>query len=477
VRNRINLIKLILLGLVFIRCASASDINGIRFWQDPEKTRVVFDLSEKVDYKLFTLANPSRLVVDIKQSTLKTDVDTIEIPKSLVSSIRSSNKDGDMRVVVDLKKSVTTKDFTLKPYQKYGHRLVIDLVPKDSRKKVVKKAEDRNANSQRDIVIAIDAGHGGEDPGAPGGEKEVCLAVAKRLADLINKEKGMKAVLTRKGDYFVDLLKRTEIARNNKAELFISLHADGFSDKRVRGTSVWVLSPKGATSEMGRWLEQKENASDLAGGVDISHQDPLVAAVLLDLSMNYSVGESLKAAELVRKKLSGTMPKMHGKNIKKAAFVVLRMPDIPAMLVEMGFISNKSENKQLKSSKHQRKIANSVFSGVKNYFKNNPPDGTLYAALHGNKSGTSGIKAVQKNPSKNKKVAATSVAKSNKNNSKKKIAQSSKAQSSKSHKVKSGDTLSEIAFRHGVSTSKLRTFNRLKNDKIRIGQVIKIPSA
>ena len=447
-------------GLVVGGELSASDINGIRFWQDPEKTRVVFDLSEKIDYKLFTLSNPSRLVVDISQSTLKTDVNQIDLPKSLVGGIRSSSKNGDMRVVIDLKKSVTTKDFTLKPYQKYGHRLVIDLVPKDSRKKVVKTANDHNANQQRDIIIAIDAGHGGEDPGAPGGEKEICLAVAKKLANLINKEKGMKAVLTRTGDYFVDLLKRTEIARSNKADLFISLHADGFSDKRVRGTSVWVLSPKGATSEMGRWLEQKENASNLAGGVDISHQDPLVAAVLLDLSMNYSVGESLKAADLVRKKLAGSMPKMHGKGIKKAAFVVLRMPDIPAMLVEMGFISNRQERNQLKSSKHQHKIANSVFSGVKTYFKTNPPDGSLYAAMYSKKNGR---KLQPTLPAK--KVAKK--AKRTQSNSKK----------AKSHKVKTGDTLSEIALRYGVSTTRLKAYNRLKSDRIRIGQIIKIPAA
>lgn len=463
-------LSLIFVGVLFACELRASDINGIRFWQDPEKTRVVFDLSEKIDYKLFTLSNPSRLVVDISKSTLKTEVSKIELPQSLVGGIRSSSKQGDMRVVIDLKKSVTTKDFTLKPFQKYGHRLVIDLVPKDSRKKIVKTAQDHNAK-QRDLVIAIDAGHGGEDPGAPGGEKEICLAVAKKLAAIINKEKGMKAVLTRTGDYFVDLLKRTEIARSNKADLFISLHADGFTDKRVRGTSVWVLSPRGATSEMGRWLEQKENASNLAGGVDISHQDPLVAAVLLDLSMNYSVGESLKAADLVRKKLSSSMPKMHGKGIKKAAFVVLRMPDIPAMLVEMGFISNRQERNQLKSSKHQRKIANSVFSGVKTYFKTNPPDGTLYAAMYSKKNG-------RKNASSSTKKAVADNNNKLPSKSSPKITKiKPKMNQVKSHKVKSGDTLSEIALRYGVSARKLKSHNKLKSDRIRIGQVIKIPTA
>jgi len=424
----------LLLGcLLLTNSAIASDVNGIRFWQDPEKTRIVFDLSDDVQYKIFTLPNPSRLVIDIKQSVLKVKLSKIELPKTLVSQIRNSDKSGNLRVVLDLKKTVTTKDFTLKPFQKYGHRLVVDLKPKGSKKKVVKTIENTVKNRNRNVMVVIDAGHGGEDPGAPGGEKGVCLTVAKKLAKLINQEKGMTAVLTRKGDYYVGLRKRTEIARKNKADLFISLHADGFSDKRVRGTSVWVLSPKGANSEMGRWLEQKEQASDLAGGVDISHQDPLVAQVLLDLSMNYSVGESFKAGELVRKQLARSMSKMHGKSIKKAAFVVLKMPDIPAMMVEMGFISNKTENKQLKSSKHQNKIAKSVLTGVKNYFNANPPDGTSY-----------------------KSVASVAI-------------------KSKSHKVKSGDTLSQIAHNHGVSTSRLRRHNQLKSDRLRVGQVIRIP--
>lgn len=446
-----------LASLLLSSLASASDVKGIRFWQDPEKTRIVFDLSDDVQYKIFTLANPSRLVIDIKKSSLKIDLSKIDLPESLVGSLRSSNKKDSVRVVMDLKKSVTTKDFTLKPFQKFGHRLVVDLKPKGSRKKVVKTVASAVKANNRDIMVVIDAGHGGEDPGAPGGEKGVCLAVAKKLANMINKEKGMQAVLTRKGDYYVGLHKRTEIARSSKADLFVSLHADGFTDKRVRGTSVWVLSPKGASSEMGRWLEQKEKASDLAGGVDISHQDPLVAKVLLDLSMHYSVGESFKAGELVRKQLSKSMSKMHGKNIKKAAFVVLSMPDIPAMLVEMGFISNKVENKQLKSSKHQKKIARSVLAGVKSYFKSNPPEGSLYASLkkNGAQSGSQ--------PNSKSKLAKSSVAKL--------------ANKKKSHKVKSGDTLSEIAQNYGVSTSRLRRHNRLKSDRLRIGQVIRIPGA
>ncbi len=429
-RTPINKITLLLfLLLTSFPSLFAAEIKGIRLWQDPEKTRVVLDLTRQVDYKVFTLSSPARLVIDLKESKLKVKLDSVTLPAKLVKKIRSSNQSKRLRIVIDLSQSVTTKDFTLKPYQKFGHRLVVDLKPKGSKKKVIKRVASQETEKNRDVVIVIDAGHGGEDPGAPGGEKQVCLAVAKKLASLINKEKGMKAVLTRTGDYYVKLRKRTDIARKNKADLFISLHADGFHDKKVRGTAVWILSPKGANSEMGRWLEQREEASDLAGGVDISHQDPLVAQVIIDLSMSYSVGESIKAGESVRKQLAKTMPKMHGKGIKKAAFVVLKMPDIPAMMVEMGYISNRVENKLLKSKKHQKKIASSIFKGVKNYFRNNPPTGSLYASL-------------------------------------------AKA---KSYKVKRGDTLSEIALRYGTSLATLRRHNKLKSDRLRVGQVIQIP--
>ncbi len=410
--------------------SNSSNISGIRFWQDPEKTRLVFDINQEVQYKLFTLANPHRLVIDIENAKLDIDLNKVELPQQLVANIRSSQEDKKLRLVIDLKSAISTKDFLLKPFQSFGHRLVVDLGDENAKKEIVKTAYSNNREKDRDIIIAIDAGHGGEDPGAPGGEKEVTLAVAKKLAQKLNNEQGIKAVLTRTGDYFVDLRKRTDIARINKADLFISLHADGFHDPKVKGSSVWVLSPKGANSEMGLWLEQKEEASDLAGGVDISHKDPLVAQVLLDLSMHYSIGASFNAAELVRKQLAAKMPKMHGKGLRKAAFMVLRMPDIPAMLVEMGFISNPDEKKLLKSDHHQNKIVDSVLIGIKAYFKENPPDGSLYASLS----------------------------------------------KSRTHQVKSGDTLSQIAMLYGVTTSKLKEHNNLKSSSLKIGQKLQIPS-
>ena len=431
-----RLCGLLLLIIIGSPVALAGDVKGIRFWQDPEKTRMVLDLSESMTYKIKPLQNPYRLAIDINKAQLKVDTNKLTLPGKLVKGVRSGQQKGNiLRLVLDLKSDVTWTHFPLDPHQNYGHRLVVDLRDKNAKKEVVKTAASEIKNTNRDIVIAIDAGHGGEDPGASGPkrtrEKSITLAVAKRLAKAINAEKGMKAVLTRKGDYFVDLRKRTDIARKNKADLFVSVHADGFHDKRVRGSSVWVLSPEGANSEMGRWLEQKEKASDLAGGIDISHQDPLVAQVLLDLSMHYSVGASINAGEQVRKQLIKVMPKMHGKGLRKAGFVVLKMPDIPAMLVETGFISNPGEEKLLKTSAYQRKITKAVLTGIKAYFRKSPPDGSYYASL-------------------------------------------SKSQS---YQVKSGDTLSQIAQNFGISTKQLKSHNKLKSNSLKIGQTLAIPGA
>ena len=414
----------------------AADVKGIRFWQDPEKTRLVFDLGAEVKYKINTLRNPYRLSIDITKGKLKTDINKITLPGELVKKVRHSQTKDRLRVVLDLKSDVVAQDFTLKPYQKYGHRLVVDLREKGAKKQVVKTADSSITNKNRDIVIAIDAGHGGEDPGAVGKkgtlEKTVNLQVARRLAKKIDSEKGFKAYLTRTGDYYVGLEKRTRLARDKKADLFISLHADGFKDSRVRGTSVWVLSSKGADTEIGKWLEQREKSSDLLGGVEsLQNKDPLVAKVLLDLSMHYSIGASIKAAEEVRYQLSQKMTKMHGKSLRKAAFIVLRMPDIPAMLVEMAFISNPTDEQLLRTAKEQKKIANAIVKGLKNYFRSNPPDGSYYGTLS----------------------------------------------KSRSYKVKRGDTLSEIAASFGVSQRQLKSHNNLKSDTLRIGQTLVIPGA
>ncbi len=373
------------------------------------------------------------MVIDIQKSQLNFDPASLEVKSELVKHVRTSEKNGSVRVVLDLKSDIKFKSFALTPYQNYGHRLVIDL--EDKKKPVsVPKAKPKNVNGKRDIIVAIDAGHGGEDPGALGRkgtkEKDIALKVAKQLADMVNKEKGMKAVLIRKGDYYIDHRKRTDIARQHQADIFVSFHADGFHDPRAKGASVWVVSRNGAQSEMGRWLEQRESESAKLGGVEsLNNKDPMLAKVLLDLSTTYSVSASIDAASQVHRELTKTVPKMHSKQVQRAAFIVLKMPDIPAMLVEMAFISNPKEEKLLNTFNHRKKLATSVFNGLKKYFRENPPDGTMYASL---------------NPSH--------------------------------YTIRSGDTLSGIASRFNVSLAHLRKVNKLKNDQLRIGQRLLIPN-
>jgi len=430
--------KYMIIGLWILLSAwtsvEAAKINGMRFWQSPDSTRVVVDLSEPAKHQVFSLSNPSRMVIDLDQSELSFDPADLEISSEIVKHVRTSERDGKVRVVLDLKQTADYKSFTLTPFQNYGHRLVIDLFSKERQEEPPKpKAQPRSG--KRDVVVAIDAGHGGEDPGALGAkgtkEKDIALKVAKLLADMVDKEPGMKSVLVRKGDYYIEHRKRTEIARQNQADIFISFHADGFHDKRAKGASVWVVSPKGAKSEMGRWLEERENESAMLGGVEsLSNKDPLLAQVLLDLSTTYSVGASLDAASVVHKKLSGRVPKMHSKQVQRAAFIVLKMPDIPAMLVEMAFISNPNEEKLLNTHSHRKKIASAVFEGLKDYFRQNPPDGTLFAS--------------SRKPSE--------------------------------YTIRGGDTLSGIANRFNVSVAELRKANAIKGDRIRVGQRLTIPN-
>jgi N-acetylmuramoyl-L-alanine amidase len=340
----------------------------------------------------------------------------------------------DLRVVIDLKTNVHAKSFLLKPNADYGHRLVIDLYPesKQTSKKpaVVKKASNIAQNSK--WVVAIDAGHGGEDPGAKGyrgtREKVVVLAIAKKLAALVNQQPNMKAYLVRSGDYYIGLRKRMEKARRARADLFISIHADAFRDQRARGSSVYVLSNRGASSEAARWLADSANAADLVGGVSLDDKDDMLASVLLDLSQNATEDASATVASEVLKNLKG-VGHVHKKRVQRAGFMVLKSPDIPSILIETAFISNKKEEANLRSSRHQGKVAKAIMKGVKAYFAN-------------------------------QQVPSTSTSR---------IAKST-------YKIKRGDTLSAIAVRHRVSLSSLKKLNKMQTSRIRIGQVIRIPS-
>lgn len=433
------------------QAAFAAEVRNVRLWIAPDHARLVFDLSGAVDHKLFTLQKPDRIVLDINSANITTDFNSLDLAKSPLSKLRSGprNKGKDLRIVLDLKESVTPKSFALKPNDKYGHRLVVDLYRKKAEVAVTKSAiaTADKPDTLRDVIIAIDAGHGGEDPGAIGPgrvkEKTVVLGIARELKALLQKEKGFTPKLTRDGDYYISLRNRTERARKHNADLFVSIHADGFKDKRARGASVWVLSPRGASSEMGRWLAKKENSADLIGGVgsvSLEDKDDVLAKVLLDMSMTASRSDSREIASSIHRNMS-KFARMHKKRVEQAGFVVLKSPDIPSILVETGFITNPDEANKLKSRAYQRKMAQAIFAGIKAHFSNKPPALTWLAW--------------QKNGGKRSSASATT-----------------------RYKVVRGDTLSVIASRNGVSLVALRKANGLKNaDHIRIGQVLKIPAS
>jgi len=425
------IVPLLLAGL-----AQAATVENVRIWSENDKTRVVLDLSQPVKHKIITLRGPDRLVIDLKSSRLSGSMSTMPKGAGAVRAIRTGVRaGGELRVVLDLNRTVRSRSFTAGPNQQYGDRLVIDL-HRSGNLQTVKRASEVTTPG-RDIVIAIDPGHGGHDPGAVGRaktrEKDVALSIGKELARRITAERGMKAVLVRNGDYYVDHRKRTDIARRNKADLFISIHADAVDDHRARGASVYALSNKGASDEEARLLAERENAAVRIGGVEISDKAPDVAAVLLDLSQTASLSASLDVGNKVAGEL-GRIGRMHRKTVQQAGFLVLKSPDMPSILVETAYISNPDEEKNLRNRAHQAKLASAILAGVRNYYYTNPPPDTQIAM------------DIRRQPQRQVK-----------------------------HVIARGDTISEIAERYNVSPSAIRRANRLSSDRIRIGQTLNIP--
>ncbi|MCY4154679.1 MAG: N-acetylmuramoyl-L-alanine amidase [Gammaproteobacteria bacterium] len=359
-------------------------LKNIRVWAAPDNTRVVFDLSGPIRHELKLLSGPYRVVIDLENTAPLARFSYPALRDGHVQEMRHGQHDDFLRIVLDLEQRVKAKSFLLKPNKHYGHRLVVDVTDEQQQQQqqpVIKKRAP--ATGYRDIVVAVDAGHGGEDPGAIGPhgtyEKTVVLQIARELVKRINKERGMKAALTRTGDYYVPLRKRMELARRQHADLFISIHADAFTNRQVRGSSVYILSSRGASSEHARWLAARENASDLMGGVSLDDKDNQLASVLLDMSQTASEEASIEAAEKVLAGLKA-VGKVHKPAVEYAAFAVLKSPDIPSMLIETAFISNPQEEKKLRSSAYQRKLAQAIATGIKRYFQLNPPENTLLAA-------------------------------------------------------------------------------------------------
>jgi N-acetylmuramoyl-L-alanine amidase len=434
-------IGLIVLLLTSAQADATTALRDIRVWASPDSTRVVLDLSEPASYTLFALEGPDRIVIDFER--IEADVAAIKVPEGsgVVKSVRLGERGrAGLRVVLDLVAKVEAKAFLTPPNETYGHRLVVDLghggapaAPAEPPKPV----KIAGGEGQRDLVIAIDAGHGGEDPGAIGKsgtrEKIVTLAVARKLAERINAEPGMKAVLTRTGDYFVPFRERIRRARVQQADLFVSVHADAFMDRSVRGSSVYVLSTRRASSEAARWLAERENAADLIGGVSLHDKSNVLQSVLLDLSQNAAISASREAAARVLAELDH-VGQLKKSEVQHASLIVLTSPDVPSMLVETAFISNPDEERKLRDPAHQERLAKAIHAGVRRYFYDNPPPGSRVAVLAARERG----QALR-------------------------------------HVVSPGETLGEVAGRYAVSVDELRAKNRLASETVASGTILEIP--
>jgi len=424
----------LLLLLLSSAAFAGSTVENVRIWSENNKTRIVLDLSGSVQHNIFTLRGPDRLVIDLKDSRLAKSLASMPQGTGAVRSIRSAVRaNGQLRVVLDLNTAVRSRTFTAGPNATYGDRLVIDLQNAGGPATVKRASEAYRPG--RDIVIAIDAGHGGHDPGAVGKrktrEKDVALQISRALASRINAEPGMKAVLIRNSDVYVDHRERSAIARRNKADLFVSIHADAVDDRRARGASVYALSLKGASDEAARQLARRENAS--VGGVSLEDKDDVLASVLLDLSQNASLSASLDVGNKVASEM-GRVSKMHRRSVQQAGLLVLKSPDLPSILVETAFISNPTEENNLRDKGHQARLANAILAGVRNYFYTNPPPDTQIAM------------DLRRQPAKQVRYV-----------------------------VARGDTVSEIAERYNVSSADIRRANKLSSNRIRVGQTLSIP--
>jgi N-acetylmuramoyl-L-alanine amidase len=486
----------------------AANIQGVRVWRAPDNTRLVFDLSGPAEHKLISMpgekGQAQRIVITLPDSQFNTDAGKLKIANTPLSGFSTERNGKELKLVIDLSARVKPKSFLLPANNQYGDRLVLDLFDEDGMQEV--KAVKPASNGMRDVIIAVDPGHGGEDPGAkgPGGlyEKNVTLAIAKELVKLINDTPGYSAFLTRSSDYYVSLRGRTQIARNKGADLFVSIHADAFKDPRAQGAGVFALSQRGATSETARWLAQSENDADLVGGVNLGDKDPMLQEVLLDLSMTATVATSLDMGDKVIGQMK-KFTKMHRGFVEQAGFAVLKNPDIPSLLIETGFITNPQEAKNLSNPKFRSTMAKGIFSGIDSHFRAKPPMDTALAAARGGKVSQTMDKAlpvmeksippVEKasaKPALEMKEPAEVVVRRDSSADRKALDEiddmekllannSAKKASRKTvkHVVKKGDTLSSIASKYKVSMVALRDYNKLRDQQVKIGQTIQIPAS
>ncbi|HEY4143890.1 N-acetylmuramoyl-L-alanine amidase [Pinirhizobacter sp.] len=522
------------LAIIASQPAVATDIKAARVWAGPEYTRVVFDLSDNGRYKVSPGDKPGDMIIELPGGSL---AGGFRAPgaQGLFKGLDVPGKGA--RVVAHFDPTARPKSFLVKPAGDYGYRLVLDLYPGDP---ALAKVGQKNAGtsddddsdddassavavrdapparttasgkrgratassapvasmpaSERKVVVAVDAGHGGEDSGARGAtgllEKDVTLNVARELAAQINAQPGMQAVLTRNGDYFIPLKRRYQIAREHNADLFVSIHADAFKNSDARGSSVWVLSPRGKTSEAARWLADRENRADLVGGVSLDDKDDTLAAVLLDLQQGYAMQASESIANNVLKAI-GQLGPTHRGYVERANFVVLRSPDVPSILVETAFITNPSEETKLRSSAHRQSLATAVLGGIRNYFANTPPPGTWFAAQAARRNGNNLVAVakraepvvetasqIQASPVVGAATAASKAANSAARRTAKAVNIARADDNVRDlHRVARGETLRGIAQQYGVSVGSLRQVNQIPDSGVRAGTVLAIPSS
>lgn len=439
---------------MMVSSVNAATIDGVRLWPAPDNTRLVLDIDVPVDHSVLVLKNPDRIVLDVKNAKLTTDFSQLTLTNTGITRIRSAVRNqSDVRIVLDVSSRMIPRSFTLPPNDQYGHRLVLDLerlalsilngkTTAEPIKTVNKTIEQINTQ-KRDIVVVIDAGHGGEDPGAIGPtklrEKDVVLSIAKEVYRQLDNLEGYAPVMVRDGDYIVALNRRRNIARSKNADLFVSIHADAYENPSANGASVYALSNGGVVSAVAKYLADQENAADVIGGINgvsLEDKDDVLKSVLVDLSMTSTLQRSLSVGSIVLNEMS-RIAKLHGNRrvVGQANFVVLRAPDVPSILVETGFISNRREEANLGSSAYRKKMATAIRTGIVRYFDKTPPEGSYIA-----------WKKQQENQTRRYTVAK-------------------------------GDTLSAIALKNGVSISQIIALNNLSNSNIRIGQVILLPGA
>ena len=436
---------------ILVASAHAAQVRDLRLWRAPDHTRLVLDLSAPARYTLFELDEPYRLVIDLAGTALLASYEDLELDNTPIARVRSGVFEGeDLRLVLDLHAAVRARSFSLAATERAADRVVIDLydeVAGGAGSRTGKNADKNARNSagksagksargapRRDIVVAIDAGHGGEDPGALGHgrlrEKQVVLEIARELHRLFEGDAGFSPTLIRRGDYYVSLKGRRDLARQRQADLLVSIHADAFRDRRARGASVYALSTRGATSTTASYLAQRENAADLLGGVRLADMEDALAMTLADLSMTAALDSSLNVGASVLDEI-GDFARLHKTQVEQAGFAVLKS-GLPSILVETGFISNPAEAEKLATASYRRRMARAIHRGIVRWFREHPPTGSLLAY--------------------------------------------EREQGEREYTIVRGDTLSAIALRFNTSVARLKRYNALDDNRIAVGQTLRIPA-